>query len=225
MGGIPTNPSAEVIKDEKGTVVPGLYAAGECACVSVHGANRLGTNSLVDIIVFGRKGGKGLGEFVKKAALKPLPADPERRTRERIEKTYAGSGKDSVAAIRTHLQAEMMDKAGVYRIAPELKKMLEIIAGLKARYKDVRLQDRGKRFNMELLEAFELEHLLELSEVTAVCALAREESRGAHTREDFPKRDDARFLKHSLAYNEGGTVAVRYKPVSITKFQPQERKY
>ena len=225
MGGIPTNPNAEVIKDENRTVVPGLYAAGECACVSVHGANRLGTNSLVDIIVFGRKGGKGLGEFVKKGQLKPLPADPERRTRERIEKTYAGSGKDSVAAIRTQLQAEMMDKAGVYRIESELKKMLEIIEGLKARYQSVRLQDRGKKFNMELLEAFELEHLLQLSEVTATCALAREESRGAHSREDFPKRDDARFLKHSLAYDEGGKVALRYKPVSITRFQPQERKY
>ncbi len=225
MGGIPTNSSAQVIKDEKATPVPGLYAAGECACVSVHGANRLGTNSLVDIIVFGRKGGKGLGEFVKKASLQPLPADPERRTRERIEKTYAGSGKDSVAAIRTELQAEMMDKAGVYRIESGLKRMLGIITGLKERYKSVRLQDRGKKFNMELLEAFELEHLLQLSEVTVTGALARQESRGAHSREDFPKRDDANFLRHTLAFNEDGKVALRYKSVSITRFQPQERKY
>ena len=225
MGGIPTNPNAEVIRDENRTVVPGLYAAGECACVSVHGANRLGTNSLVDIIVFGRRGGKALGEFAQKAQLRPLPADPERRTRERIERAHSGSGKESVAGIREELQAEMMDKAGVFRVEPDLKKMLEIVAALKARYKSVRLQDRGNKFNMELLEAFELEHLLELSEVTVACALARRESRGAHSREDFPKRDDANFLKHTLATNEGGRVALKYKPVSITRFQPQERKY
>jgi len=119
----------------------------------------------------------------------------------------------------------MMDKAGVFRVEPDLKKMLEIVAALKARYKSVRLQDRGNKFNMELLEAFELEHLLELSEVTVACALARRESRGAHSREDFPNRDDANFLKHTLATNEGGRVALKYKPVSITRFQPQERKY
>ncbi|MDO8730177.1 MAG: succinate dehydrogenase flavoprotein subunit [Candidatus Omnitrophota bacterium] len=225
MGGIPTNSSAQVIKDEKATPVPGLYAAGECACVSVHGANRLGTNSLVDIIVFGRRGGKGLGEFVKTAVLQPLPADPQVKTKARMAKLFDGSGSESVEAIRRDLQAEMMDKAGVYRVEAELKKMLEILAGLKSRYQSVKLQDRGKKFNMELLEAFELEHLLQLSEVTVTGALARQESRGAHTREDFPKRDDAKFLKHTLAYNEGGKVALRYKPVSITRFQPQERKY
>ena len=225
MGGIPTNFNAEVIKDEKATPVPGLYAAGECACVSVHGANRLGTNSLVDIIVFGRKGGKGIAEYAKKAQFKPLPQDPERRTRERIEKTYAGSGKDTVEAIRVELQAEMMDKVGVYRIAPDIQKVLGTITGLKERYKSVKLQDRGKKYNMELLEAFELEHLLQLAEVTAVCALARQESRGAHTREDFPKRDDANWLKHTLAYEGQGKIDLKFRPVSITKFQPQERKY
>jgi succinate dehydrogenase / fumarate reductase flavoprotein subunit len=191
----------------------------------VHGANRLGTNSLVDIIVFGRKGGKGLGEFVKKAPLQPLPADPEGRTKARMAKLFEKSDSESVEAIRRELQHEMMDKAGVCRVESDLKKMLEILAGLKARYQSVRLQDRGKKFNMELLEAFELEHLLELSEVTVTCALARKESRGAHSREDFPKRDDANFLKHTLAYKEEGKVALRYKPVSITRFQPQERKY
>ncbi len=225
MGGIPTNSSAQVVKDEQATPVPGLYAAGECACVSVHGANRLGTNSLVDIIVFGRKGGKGLGEFVKTAALQPLPADPEAKTRARMAKLFEGSGSESVEAIRRELQAQMMDKAGVYRVEADLKKMLEVIGGLKARYQGIRLQDRGKKFNMELLEAFELEHLLQLSEVTVTGALARRESRGAHSREDFPKRDDANFLRHTLAFHEDGKVALRYKPVSITRFQPQERKY
>ncbi len=225
MGGIPTNSGAQVIRDEKATPVPGLYAAGECACVSVHGANRLGTNSLVDIIVFGRKGGKGLGEFVKKAVLQALPADPEGRTKARMAKLFEGSGSESVEAIRRELQQEMMDKAGVYRVEADLKKMLAIIGSLKERYKGIRLQDRGKKFNMELLEAFELDHLLDLSEVTVTCALARQESRGAHSREDFPKRDDANFLKHTLAFKEEGKVALRYKPVSITRFQPQERKY
>ncbi len=142
-----------------------------------------------------------------------------------MERAPSGSGKESVAGIREALQAEMMDKASVFRTESDLKKMLEIIAGLKSRYRGVCLQDRGKKFNMELLEAFELEHLLELSEVTVTCALARQESRGAHSREDFPKRDDANWLKHSLAYNENGRVALKYKPVSITRFQPQERKY
>jgi len=225
MGGIPTNFDSEVVIDEKRTPMPGLYAAGECACVSVHGANRLGTNSLVDIIVFGRRGGKALGEFVKKAAFQPMPPDPERPTRERMARLMEGQGTESVKAIRDQMQAEMMDKASVFRVESDLTKVLEILKGLRDRYGRVRLQDRGRKFNMELLEAFELDHLLELSQVTAAGALARKESRGAHSREDFPKRDDANFLKHTLAFKKGADVELRYKPVSITRFQPQERKY
>ena len=225
MGGIPTNPNAEVIKDEKGAVVPGLYAAGECACVSVHGANRLGTNSLVDIIVFGRRGGKALGQFVQKQPFTPLPANADASTRERLEKWRSSTGTERVAKIREELQAEMMDKASVFRVEPELKACLETIRGLRARAANVGLNDRGLKFNMELLEAFELESLLDLSQATVTGALARKESRGAHSREDYPKRDDANFLKHSLAFKKGDEVELRYKPVSITRFQPQERKY
>ncbi len=225
MGGIPTNFDGEVVIDEKKTVMPGLYAAGECACVSVHGANRLGTNSLVDIIVFGRRGGKALGKFVQNAALSSLPPNPETATKERMERLFSGNGKESVASIRSLMQAEMMDKVSVFRVESDLKKALQTLSDLRGRYREVRLQDRGKKFNMELLEAFELDHLLELSQVTAAGALARQESRGAHCREDFPKRDDPRFLKHTLAYRRDGPVELKYKPVSITRFQPQERKY
>ena len=225
MGGIPTNADAEVVIDSRNTVSPGLYAAGECACVSVHGANRLGTNSLVDIIVFGRRGGKSLREFVKKAALPSLPANPEEDSRSRIAALLQGSGSESIAVIRGELQAEMMDKCSVFRTAADLQNLLGIIGGLQVRFKKVRLTDKGKLFNTELLEALELGYLLDLAQVTATCALAREESRGAHSREDFPKRDDAKFLKHTLARKEAGEVLVDYKPVSITRFQPQERKY
>lgn len=225
MGGIPTNSDGEVVGDEKNTVVPGLYAAGECACVSVHGGNRLGTNSLVDIIVFGRRGGKALGQFVRRQALGPLPANPEGPTRDRLARLARPGGAESVAQIREEMQAEMMDKASVFRIEPDLKKCLETIRGLKGRAARVALKDRGKRFNMELLEAFELESLLDLSQATVTGALARKESRGAHCREDYPKRDDANFLKHSLAFRKDDEVDLRYKPVAITRFQPQERKY
>ncbi len=227
MGGIPTNSNGEVIRDENGAVVPGLYAAGECACVSVHGANRLGTNSLVDIIVFGRRGGKALREFVGKSSLAPsLRKNPEEEARTRIEGLLRSQGTETVAQIRAELQAEMMDKASVFRTQADLEKALETIRGLKDRYRKVRLQDQGKNFNTELLEALELGYLLDLAEVTATAALARQESRGAHYREDFPNRDDANWLKHSLAFlRSDGRIDLRYKPVTITKFPPKERTY
>jgi len=225
MGGIPTNVDAQVVIDERDTAMPGLYAAGECACVSVHGANRLGTNSLVDIIVFGRRGGKAIREFVKKAAFTPLPSLPEEATKTRIQKLHQGNGSETMAGIRGDLQSEMMDKASVFRTRPGLEQMLEVLRGLKQRYQHVRLQDQGMVFNTELLEAFELEYLLDLAQVTVTGALARQESRGAHSREDFPKRDDANWLKHTLAYQNGERVELKFKPVSITRFQPQERKY
>ncbi|MBI1953465.1 MAG: succinate dehydrogenase flavoprotein subunit [Candidatus Omnitrophica bacterium] len=225
MGGIPTNADGEVVIDERRTPLPGLYAAGECACVSVHGGNRLGTNSLVDIIVFGRRSGKALGEYVKRSAPAGLPADPEGQTRERLKRLREGRGPERVSSIREALQAEMTDKASVFRTAGELQKMLEVLTGLKARYEKAALQDRGSRFNMELLEAFELGCLLDLAQVTVTCALNRQESRGAHCREDFPKRDDANWFKHTLAWKRGDRVEIGYKPVVVTRFQPQERKY
>lgn len=225
MGGIPTNTHAEVVVDENNRVLPGLYAAGECACVSVHGANRLGTNSLVDIIVFGRRGGKRLGQFVQKTSFGKLPPNPQTDSQDRMNRFLGSSGPEKVLEIRQVLQAQMMDKASVFRVEGELKKLLETIRGLKERMAQVGIQDHGKQFNTELLEALELEHLLDLSQITVTCALNRKESRGAHFREDFPKRDDANFLKHSLAYAEGQEIRIAYKPVTLTKFQPQERKY
>ncbi|MBI3616472.1 MAG: succinate dehydrogenase flavoprotein subunit [Candidatus Omnitrophica bacterium] len=225
MGGIPTDSDARVIVDERRSVLPGLYAAGECACVSVHGGNRLGTNSLVDIIVFGRRGGRALREYAMRAPLTSLPADPEGVTKERIARLRQGKGSETVAKIRSELQAEMMEKASVFRTKENLEQMLGIIRGLKDRYTKVRLQDTGTIFNTELLDAFELDYLLDLAQVTVTGALNRTESRGAHSREDFPKRDDANWLKHTLAYRKGDQVELKYKPVSITRFQPQERKY
>ena len=225
MGGIPTNVDAQVIVDEKNTPMTGLYAAGECACVSVHGANRLGTNSLVDIVVFGRRGGKQMAGFVKQASFDALPKDPAAWAQEQVQRFLSGKGSESVAEIREELQREMMDKASVFRVASGLQKILAKIGELKERFRRAKIQDLGYSFNTDLLEALELGNLMELAEATVTAALARQESRGAHYREDFPKRDDANWLKHTLAYRTEKGVQLRYKPVVITRFQPQERKY
>ena len=225
MGGIPTNVNAQVVIDEKNTPLPGLYAAGECACVSVHGANRLGTNSLVDIVVFGRRGGKQMAQFVRSADFSPLPQNPATWGEEQIGQFLSGKGKEAVSNIREELQKEMMEKTSVFRIAADLQKMLEKVEELKQRFQNAKIQDTGLQFNTDLLEALELGNLLELAEATVTGALARQESRGAHYREDFAKRDDAHWLKHTLAYRTDKGVQLKYKPVVITRFQPQERKY
>ncbi|HND64146.1 MAG TPA: succinate dehydrogenase flavoprotein subunit [Elusimicrobiota bacterium] len=225
MGGIPTTVDGEVILDAKNTVVPGFYAAGEVACVSVHGANRLGTNSLVDILVFGRRSGLAMAEYAAKNDFTPLPADPAADVRERVARLLANPPKQSAAALRAELQAAMMDDCGVYRSEAGLKKVQAKIVECRARYAGVGVADKGKQFNTELLEALELENLIDLAECTVASAIARKESRGAHAREDFPKRDDAQFLKHTLATKTPTGVSLDYKPVVITKFQPQERKY
>jgi succinate dehydrogenase / fumarate reductase flavoprotein subunit len=225
MGGIPTTSDGEVVVDEKNTVMPGFYAAGEVACVSVHGANRLGTNSLVDILVFGRRSGLAMADYSAENDFVPLLADPAKDVRQRIEGLLARTGKESGANIRSELQAIMMDDCGVYRNETGLKRVQAKIAELRKRYESVGVSDKGKEFNTELLEAMELENLLDLADSTVASALARKESRGAHAREDFPKRDDQNFLKHTLAYRKDSGVDLKYKPVVITKFQPQERKY
>ncbi len=225
MGGVPTDMDGRVLCDEKNTVVPGMYAAGEVACVSVHGANRLGTNSLVDILVFGRRAGRDMLKLVNATDWPALPPDADGFARKQIEVLRTASGKESAAAIRETLQVEMMDKGSVFRDGTQLKALQAKLAELRERYKQVRVRDRGSVFNTEMLEALELGYLIDLAETIVVGGLAREESRGAHYREDFPKRDDAQWLKHTLFYQTDKGPRLAYKPVVITKYQPQERKY
>ncbi|MET8942157.1 succinate dehydrogenase flavoprotein subunit [Streptomyces sp. NPDC004542] len=229
MGGIPTNVEGEVLADNT-TVVPGLYAAGEVACVSVHGANRLGTNSLLDINVFGKRAGIAAAEYSQKADFVELPEAPESLVVEQIERLRTSTGNERVANLRRELQETMDANVMVFRTEQTIKTAVEKIAELRERYKNVAIQDKGKRFNTDLLEAIELGNLLDLAEVMAVSALARKESRGGHYREDYPNRDDVNFMRHTMAYREVGddgteTVRLDYKPVVQTRYQPMERKY
>jgi len=225
MGGIPTTVDAEVTKDKKNTKVPGLYAAGEAACVSVHGGNRLGTNSLLDLIVFGRRGGKAIAEFIKDAEFSNLPGDAAEKTISTIERIMSSKGKEKVGALRTELQEKMMEKVGIFRNEKDLKEMTSEIKSLRARCQEIFIDDHGKVFNTDLMEAVELGNLIDTAEPIIHGALARQESRGAHSREDYPKRDDKKWLKHSLIYKNNGAPKIDFKPVSITRFQPKERKY
>jgi succinate dehydrogenase / fumarate reductase flavoprotein subunit len=226
MGGIPTNLDAEVL-GEKNKVVPGLYSAGECACVSVHGANRLGTNSLVDLVVFGRRGGENMAKYCQGADFVPLPKNPAAEVEAEIERIRKASGKTKASDLRAQMQQTMSDYVGVFREEKGMKKAVDALAELQERYRtDLRIDDRGRIFNSDLLEAWELGSLLDLAEVTAVCALNRKESRGGHAREDYSKRDDKKWLVHSLAQRDAkGKIKIATKPVTITKYQPKERVY
>lgn len=225
MGGIPTDNDGRVIADEKNKVLPGLYAAGECACVSVHGANRLGTNSLVDILVYGRRSGRAAAQYVRQADLAPLKDNADAAARGEIDRLMNSTGKESVAKIRGEMQEFMTSQCGVFRTKSGLENAKKSISDLRARYKNVALQDHTKKFNTDLLEAMELGYLIDLAEATAHSAALRSESRGAHAREDYPKRDDKNWLKHTLVSNKGGKIRFAFKPVTITKYQPKERKY
>ncbi|HUG16108.1 MAG TPA: succinate dehydrogenase flavoprotein subunit [Thermomicrobiales bacterium] len=225
MGGIPTDIDGRVTIDEDNRVLPGLYAAGEVACVSVHGANRLGTNSLVDLVVFGRRAGKHAAAYVKAAKLEPLPAEPDYRARAEVSNLMDRPRGENGADIRARLQAEMMDKASVFRTGEGLASVRQIVAELRNAYQHVALTDKGKVFNTELVEALELGYLLDNAEAVVEGAVARTESRGAHFREDCPDRDDVEWLKHTLAYRTSGGIQMRYKNVVLTQFEPKERKY
>ena len=231
MGGIPTNVKAEVLSDNK-TVVPGLYAAGECACVSVHGANRLGTNSLLDINVFGKRAGRFAVEYAKTAKHVPVPKNAADETIALIEKARAANGTEKVAVLRKELQDTMDKNAQVYRTEESLNEALDKIAELRGRYENISVQDKGQRFNTDLLEAIELGFLLDLAEVLVVTARERRESRGGHYREDFEDRNDEKFMVHSMAYltpkkakKPGDNIKIDWKPVTITNYPPMERKY
>lgn len=225
MGGIPTDVHGRVLIDEKNTVMPGLYSAGECACVSVHGANRLGTNSLLDIIVFGKESGLRAAEYAEGADYTPLPKDPEDFLREQLDALRNGDGSENVAVIRQEMQEVMFEHVGVFRTDEGMRQAIEKVRELKERFKHVRVGDQGQIFNTDILEAWELGSLLDIAEVTAVSAVERTESRGAHAREDYPDRDDKNWLKHTLAFLEASKVSLRYKPVTLTRFEPKARVY
>jgi len=228
MGGIPTNVHGEVLRDNT-TIVKGLYAAGECACVSVHGANRLGTNSLLDINVFGRRAGVAAAEYANGVSHTELPESPSTMVEDWMAQVLSEHGDERVADIRIELQASMDNNASVYRNEDSLKQALTDVHGLKERYARITVQDKGKRYNTDLLEAVELGFLLELAEITVVGALARKETRGGHAREDYQTRDDVNFMRHTMAYKDGegllADIRLDYKPVVQTRYEPMERKY
>ena len=232
MGGIPTNIKAEVLSDND-TVVKGLYAAGECACVSVHGSNRLGTNSLLDINVFGKLAGRYSVEYANGAEFSPLPDDPAKAVRDMIESARSADGDERLAKLRKELQEEMDKNAQVFRTDDSLRSVAKTIHTLRERYKNIGIHDRGKRFNTDLLEAIELGFLLDIAEVVVASALNRKESRGGHMRDDYPDRNDEDYLVHTMAYLTGDAtsanvedhITMDWKPVVITNYPPMERKY
>ena len=231
MGGIPTNIKAEVLSDND-TVIPGLYAAGECACVSVHGANRLGTNSLLDINVFGKRAGQYSVEYARTATQVPMPENAADDVIAMIAKVRMAKGKEKIAQLRKELQETMDKNAQVFRTEETLNEALEKVQELRQRYENISIQDQGKRFNTDLLEAIELGFLLDLAEVTVIACRERRESRGAHLREDYTERDDKNFMVHSMVYkqekiekNTGTNMRIGWKPVVVTNYQPMERKY
>ncbi|MBA3626382.1 MAG: succinate dehydrogenase flavoprotein subunit [Chloroflexi bacterium] len=225
MGGVPTDIEARVVVDERNTVLPGLYAAGECACVSVHGANRLGTNSLIDILVFGRRAGLSMAKDVAGGGLPEVALDASEPVREELEALRTRAHGENVAHIRAELADAMMERCGVFRSEEGLRELTGEIRTLRQRYRKAAISDRGRVYNTDLLEARELGYLIDCAESTVAAARARTESRGGHYREDHPERDDGEWLKHSLVYKTDGDPEIRYKPVTITRFEPKPRTY
>jgi succinate dehydrogenase / fumarate reductase flavoprotein subunit len=225
MGGIPTDVHGRVLGDARGTIVDGLYAAGECACISVHGANRLGTNSLLDLVVFGRRAGRHIAGYVKQANLVMPGKDAADEARALITGLTDGRTGPHGGEISDEMQTIMMEKVGIYRNETDMQAAIGEIQALRERYRHVRVQDTGKSFNTDLLELIELGNMLDLCLITAEAAVARQESRGAHSREDFPDRDDATWLKHTLASLEQDAVRLDYKEVDTSIWKPKPRTY
>jgi succinate dehydrogenase flavoprotein subunit len=225
MGGIPTDLRTRVVRDEANTVVEGLFAAGETACVSVHGANRLGTNSLVDLLVFGRRAGREMTAYCRAAEAPSIAADVEEPVRSELEALRTRPEGESPSALKAELATLMMDNVGVFRTARMMATAVAGVAAIKERYTRVRVRDTGRIFNTDLLEARELGYLIDGAEAMASSAIARTESRGAHSRDDYPERDDVNFLAHTLAYRGEAGPSLRYKPVTITRFEPKPRTY
>jgi len=225
MGGIPTTINTEVIIDGNNTLVPGLYAAGECACASLHGANRLGTNSLGDLIVFGRRAGRFAAQHAAKASYDDLPKDAQDFSRDLLDKALNGSATERVSHIRKEMRNTMMDNASVFRTDETLSNQIEILDELKERAKQIGVDDKGKQYNTELMEALELGFLLDNAEQLVHAAHNRKESRGAHSREDFKDRNDDEWLKHTLIYKDGDGVRIDYKEVTLGKYEPKPRVY
>jgi succinate dehydrogenase / fumarate reductase flavoprotein subunit len=226
MGGIPTNKYGEAILDETNKVVPGLYAAGECACVSVHGANRLGTNSLLDLVVFGKYSGLKAAEYALGTEYPTLPEDPASFTQAQFERIRQADGSENLFDIATEMKKVMFDDMGIFRNGKGMENALQVVRELKKRYLHVRPTDTGSIFNMEMINVWELGNLLDLAELTTVSAIARTESRGGHSREDYPDRDDKNWLKHSMIWLQpDGKIDLKYKPVVMTKYEPKVRTY
>jgi len=224
MGGIQANLDGQVLDGEQ-NVVPGLYAAGECSCLSLHGANRLGCNSLLDLVVFGRRAGEKMREDLKELAWPEPPDQPEKETRDRIRRLKERKNGEKTGQLRSALQEAMTNLCSVFRHEETLSEALSHIQSLRERYREVAIDNRGERFNTDLLDALELECLLGLAESVVASAMARKESRGAHFREDFPERDDENWLRHTLARKTDQGLRVAYKPVTITRFTPKPRTY
>jgi succinate dehydrogenase / fumarate reductase, flavoprotein subunit len=223
MGGIPTDLHGRV---STGSVVyEGLYAAGECACVSVHGANRLGTNSLVDLIVFGRRAGQHIAEYVDGVDVPSIPSGAGDSSRKEIETLQDGKTSPATGDLYREMQESMMKNVGVYRREEDMKQAVSDMKELRQRAKELRLQDSNQSFNNEVLEIIELRNLLDLSLSTAAAALNRKESRGAHSREDYPERDDDNWLKHTLVSLKDDEVSIAYKDVDLSRWEPKPRVY
>ena len=225
MGGIPTDKFGQVVIDKKRNPLPGMFAVGENACVSVHGSNRLGTNSLLDLVVFGKHSGIKAAEYAKAADYIPLPENPTEFVEKQLEALRNSEGDERVSTIGTEMKEVMFEHVGVFRVEEGMAEAVEKIRELKKRFKNIKLDDKGSKFNMDLLNAWELSNLLDIAEVTAVSALKRKESRGAHARDDYPERDDKKWMKHTLAWLDEDGIKLDYKDVIYTRFEPKKRVY